>query len=343
MAAAAEQKLKIAGGTDGGDEELRLWLEGYLAEHSNVTTAELSRSDHIGGSKTALDAYLKGTYFLPKEVGGMGVNPENSNLEAKIRSYRDKREGTVRHGYKNSFLATRSWGQFQHACKTAIDENVIVIVYAKPGVGKSRCMLEYSSSRVSTLPIEILCSANITTRYFVQKIARELSLSDVPPTARLEDMIADKLKKNPRPLFVDQANYLNEKALGTICYLWEKARIPIVLLGTHDLKELFTRSRLTEDVRVQLSSRIAMHYPLMELSIEEVKSIVANVLGDRATGTVIKNIWDATHGNHRHLDMIMPRLSQLVDRNIDGLDDPNNKDVTMEKLIDTATSRLMVG
>lgn len=332
--------LQIVGGTKGvGDEELRLWLENYIKEHPHLDTKVLSRSDHIGVSRTGLDAYLNGTYFIPKESGGMGVNPANSQTENKIRAYRERVEGTVRHGYSNSFLETRSWMQFQHACKTAITENVIVVVYAKPGVGKSRCLQEYSTSKVTTMPIQILCSANITTRYFVQKIARELGLDDRPPTAQLEDRIAEKLKRNPRPIFVDQANYLNEKALGTVCYLWEKARIPFILIGTHNLFELFNTSRLTEDVREQLSSRVAMHYPLMELSLEEVKTIVSRAFEKDATPEMIAKIYQVTSGIHRHLDMILPRVKELQKRNEENLSDGS---VTMTDIIETAGRRLMV-
>lgn len=337
--AAAANKLTVVG-ANVGDEDLRLWLGDYLDEHEHLSTNDLARPDHIDASKTALDAYLKGTYFLDKTAGGMGVNPKTSKLQQKIQAYRNKVEGTVRHGYKNTFIETRSWKQLQHACKTAIEEGVIVVVWGKPGIGKSRCSLEFANKSTKTRPIEILCSANITTRYFVQKIARELGLSDVPPTAKLEDLIAEKLKRNPRPIFVDQANYLNEKALGSICYIWEKARVPIVLIGTKDLFELFTRSSLTEDVRVQLSSRVAMHYPLMELSPEEVKTIVIRVLGDRATPEVCRHIYEATQGNHRHLDMVMPRIAQAIERESEALDDGR---VSMDKLIDRATSRLLVG
>lgn len=337
----------VGGGRDVGDEELRQWLESYIAGHPHLTTTVLAHPDQIGGSRTQLDSYLNGTYFLPKAQGGMGVNPANSKLEGNIRAYRERVEGTVRHGYHNSFLQTRSWQQFQHACNTAIRENVIVIVYAKPGVGKSRCLMEYSTARLKTMPITVLCSANITTRYFVQKIAQQAGVRDNIPTAKLEDLICEKLKKNPRPLFVDQANYLNEKALGTICYLWERVRLPIVLIGTHDLKELFTKSNLTEDVRVQLSSRIAMHYPLKELSVEEVKTIVTAVLGSRATPYVIAHIMKATNNNHRHLDMILPRVSAAIDKHADGtgklISPADGKEVSVEELIDDAASRLMVG
>ncbi len=338
----AEAKLKIVGGAKSvGDEELRVWLETYIEEHPHLSTVVLSRNDHIGASRTALDAYLKGTYFVPKESGGSGVNPENSKTEDKIRAYREKVEGTIRHGFTNSFLETRNWNQFQYACKTAIEEKVIVVVYGKPGLGKSRCLQEYKTAKMTTMPIDILCSANITTRYFVQKIAREVGVDDTPPTAKLEDLIAEKLRKNvPRLLFVDQANYLNEKGLGTICYLWEKTRVPIVLLGTKDLIDLFMTSSLTQDVRAQLSSRVAWHCPLMELSIEEVKTICKRALGANATDEAVANLFNMTNGNHRHLDMVLPRVRELANRNLENLE---SGQISMKSIIEKAGSRIMVG
>jgi DNA transposition AAA+ family ATPase len=333
--------MKIVGGSKNvGNEELRLWLEKYIEDHPHLSTVELSRTDHIGASRTALDAYLKGIYFLPKEAGGHGVNPQNTQLEKKIELYREKVEGVVRGGVKNSYLVTRLWQQFQYLVKTAIDEKTIVVGYGKPGVGKSRALQQYKTEMMTTMPIEILCSANITTRYFVQKIATELGLNDRLPTARLEDLIAEKLKKSPRLLFVDQANYLNEKGLGTICYVWEKARIPIVLIGTKDLFNLFMQSSLTEDVRVQLSSRIGWHCPFVDLSVDEVKSIIHSILGSRATNQVVQQIYDMTHGNHRHLEMILPRIAAIVEKNEGEL---NSGDIQIETLVQKAGRRIMIG
>lgn len=338
----AEALLKIVGGAKAfGDEELRMWFDNYIKEHPHLSTVILSRSDHIGYKRSALDSYRKGMYFVSKDDGGLGVSPENSRIEEKIREYREKVEGTIRHGFTNSFLETRNWNQFQYACKTAIEEKVIVVVYGKPGLGKSRCLQEYKTTKMTTMPIDILCSANITTRYFVQKIAREVGVEDHYPTAKLEDMIAEKLKKNvPRLLFVDQANYLNEKGLGTICYLWEKTRLPIVLLGTKDLIDLFMTSSLTQDVRAQLSSRVAWHCPLMELSIEEVKTICKRALGDNATDAAVANLFNLTNGNHRHLDMILPRVIQLAVKRAELL---QKGSITMDDIVTKSSSKIMVG
>jgi DNA transposition AAA+ family ATPase len=336
----SEKKLQVVGKAQQWDEKLRQWLEKFIEEQPHLTLAILSRSDHIGVSRTALEQYIAGTYFLPKESGGIGTNPENSKVEHRIRAYREKVEGTVRHEYSNTFVDTRAWYQLQQACATAINENVIVVAYGKPGVGKSRGITEFAVRKMTTTPITILCSANVTTRYFVQRLARALSINETMPTARLEDAIAEKLKRNPRPIFVDQANYLNEKALGTICYVWEIARVPVVLLGTKDLYELFTTSRLTEDVRAQLSSRVAMHFPLAELSVGEVKAIIQRALGADATEELISQIYNVTGGVHRHVDMIVPRINELKKRNETKL---ATGEVTMEDIVTTAGRRLMVG
>src|ERR1700754_2015463 len=113
------------------DEELRLWLVGHIERNPHLTTVVLSRKEagYIGASKPQLDAYVKGIYFLPKENGGMGINPKGSNIETLVRNYRETVEGTVRHGYANSFIKTKTWHQLRLACSTAIEEKVIVVVY----------------------------------------------------------------------------------------------------------------------------------------------------------------------------------------------------------------------
>ncbi len=322
------------------DEELRQWLQRYLDEHPHHPTAVLSRAQYIGMSRKALDSYLSGTYFLPKEFGGEGVDRRVSKVERSIRAYRERVEGSSRHGYTNTFVETRAWLQVQQACATAINENAIVVISGKPGVGKSRCLTEYAVRKMTTAPISILCSPNITVRYFVQKVAQQLKLDDQATTSKLEDKIAEKLRRYPRPLLIDQANFLKEKGLGSLCYVWEVARVPIVLAGTQALHTLFTTSRLTEEVREQLSSRVAMYYPLPELTLAEAKAIIERGLGADATDEVVAQIVTVTGGIHRSVDMILPRILELKERNRKKLE---SGEVTMKQIITVAGTRVMAG
>jgi DNA transposition AAA+ family ATPase len=322
------------------DEELRSWLENYILRHPHHTTTVLSRSYYIGVTRSVLNSYLAKKYFLPKSLGGEGMNPQTTNIEHAIRTYRERIEGNNRQGYSNTFVATRTWLRLKEACVVAESEKVIVVVQGKPGIGKSRGLIEYAVQEMVIAPVMILCSTNITPHFFAQMIARELGLDDRMSTANLENLIIDKLRRDPRSLFVDQANYLSHKALGTICYVWERARIPIVLAGTRALFDLFTSSRLKEDVRAQLASRVALHYLLPELEIGEVKAMVSRALGEDATNEVIAQIYNITGGVHRHVDMIVPRVLELKERNLDGL---AKGEVSMKQIVTTAGSRLMAG
>lgn len=323
-----------------GDEELHNWLTSYIQRYPHHTTAVLSRSDFIGISRPALESYLEGTYFLPVEAGGQGADPQTSTIEAAIRNYRLRVEGTERHGLLDSFLETGGYKKLRQACRIAISENLIVIVYGRPGSGKSTGLNEIAKREMITAPIIILCSKNVTWHYFVEMLAESLGLNTRVKTSKLEDIIAEKLKRTPRTVFVDQANYLDERGLGTICHIWEKARIPIALFGTKDLFDLFMNSRQTEDVRAQLSSRVGFHFLLPELSIEEVKSIVQRALGPNATDEIIAQIYNITDGIHRHVDMLLKRAIYLRETNKKKLE---TGEVTMKEIITTAGSRLIIG
>jgi DNA transposition AAA+ family ATPase len=105
----------------------------------------------------------------------------------------------------------------------------------KPGVGKTRSLIEFAARKMSTAPLSILCSPNITTQYFVQRLAQEKKLHDRGTTSKLEDRVIEKLRRNPSPVFVDQANYLKEKGFVGVCCIWEMARTPVILVGTNAL------------------------------------------------------------------------------------------------------------
>lgn len=332
-----DERIRVVEPVPQYDETLRQWLEKFIKDHPHLSTKELSRSHHIGVTRSYLDAYLERKIFLSKEQGGYGV--KNSKIEDQIRAFRERVEGTERHGSQAGFVKTRTFTVLQQAIQTAIRRNVIVVAYGPPGVGKTKCLTEFSVSNLQTPPISILCSMNITVRDFVEQIAGELNLDTRASTAKLERVVAEKLRRAPRILFIDQANYLNEKALGSICFWWDKARVPIVLVGTALLYENFMTSRLTEDVRAQLSRRVAVSYPLPSLEIEEAKSIITRALGQDATDENVTLIFNLTGGLFGNLDNLFDYFYDVKKLNERKL---KAGDVTIEKVIRTAATKLMI-
>jgi hypothetical protein len=102
---------------------------------------------------------------------------------------------------------------------------------------------------------------------------------------------------------------------------------------------LFFKSKLTEDVRAQISSRIALHYPLAELTPKESKTIIQRGLGGDGTDEVVAQIYNITEGIYRHVEMILPRIIELKSKNRQELEEGT---VKMQAIINTAGSRLMI-
>lgn len=321
-----------------GDEELRQWLENYIKEHPHLTTWVLGQQDHTGVSRTALDDYLAGTYFLAKESGGKGVSPNRSDIEKRIRAYREKVDGVIAGGAAVGFLESIAYRRLCTLWDLLVERKVIGIAHSGPGDGKTFPLQQLLAHRNTSRPISILCSRNVTTGYFVQRLAEEASLSVHYSIPRLEDMIADKLKKNPRGIVVDQANYLNERGLGTICHIWERARVPIMLVGTEELFKLFMTSNMTQDVRAQLTSRVALNCPLSRLTIKEAKTFLQRTLGKLATDENVAKIMEVTGGGFRSLTFIVPEIDRLKRVNEEKL---HAGKITMDDIIVAAGSRLM--
>jgi hypothetical protein len=146
-------------------------------------------------------------------------------------------------------------------------------------------------------------------------------------------------KNKQSALFIDQANYLSEKALGTICYVWEVACVPVVLAGTKSFYELFTSSRLTEDVRSQLSSRIEMHYPLSGLSLGEAKALIQRELGKYGNDDEdIAQIYNIAGGLMRQTSTLIKNLLELIALNREELESGK---VALKELIAKAGSKLL--
>lgn len=327
-------KLEIVGRDATFDILLLNRLKRFMEKHPHITPKVLARKENVNFSEAAIAAYLKETYFLSKELGGQGVQAGGgSRLETNIRAYLDRMEGTEREqGYRDEFVETATWKRFSAACNTAIERNVIVVLYGPPGLGKSRCLREYAKRNLTTSPVMVLCSANVTTRFFAQKIGDELRLNTRLSTAELEDKITERLKRSPRPIFVDQANYLNDKGLGLLCHIWEVSQVPIVMLGTQDLFSLFSASRLTEDVRMQLATRVEWPCPLAELSQKECTRLVEQTLGTVSEADA-REIYRITRGNFRFLARTLRNLTELRQANGDAGE--------LADLIEAARARLI--
>ena len=114
---------------------------------------------------------------------------------------------------------------------------------------------------------------------------------------------------------------------------------PHRLGGDQNIVREFYRSKLTEDVRGQSASRIALHCLLPELTKVETEAILRHALGAEAPDEMIEQIHQVTGGNFHSVDMIIPRILELEHRNRQKLADGT---VKTNEIIKVAAACLMV-
>jgi hypothetical protein len=95
---------------------------------------------------------------------------------------------------------------------------------------------------------------------------------------------------------------------------------------------------MTQDVRAQLTSRVALNCPLSRLTIKEAKTFVQRALGKEATDQDVAKIMEVTGGIFRGLNFIVPEIDRLKHVNKEKL---RAGSITMEDIIVAAGSRLM--
>jgi hypothetical protein len=73
----------------------RLFIIAARLCHYPLSSTFAEGIQYIGAPRAALESYLEGLYFLPKESGGEGNNTRNSEIEPLIRAYRERVEGLL--------------------------------------------------------------------------------------------------------------------------------------------------------------------------------------------------------------------------------------------------------
>lgn len=339
-------KIRPMGDSRPWDEELRAWLEAYMSAHPHLTPDRLASSDYLSRrepvSPALITQYVQGKYFLPKELGGQGVRwtPENK-IERVVRAFRQDVESELYLPAAQRFEETDTWRRVQYACDLALREGCIVVIYGHYGVGKSRSLAEFCDRHMRSRPVSVLCSGVTTARSLTATLAERMRVSPRGSLAQVLDRTAERFRSLRRPLFVDQANYLDRRAISCITHIWEVAKpLGVVLAGTPTLYDtLVSPSALgTSDERGQLTSRIRFLLPVGGLSVEEVHRIVA----PRMEGWSERDsqiLHEVVGGNHRRLAMCLNDLAALWARHRSAVQAGR---YTPRQIIERATDRLLV-
>lgn len=145
----------------------------------------------------------------------------------------------------SSFIQTKNVRSFLVSMNAVLhaDEGVLVAVWGRAGRGKTRTSIEYHAEEncVYRRALKLW-----TELWMLQDLCFELGVrKDQLPgrKAKAWAIIVDSLKKDPRPVFIDEADKINHNLLEVVRDLADITGCPFVLVGEEELLPLMERNR----------------------------------------------------------------------------------------------------
>lgn len=254
----------------------RAWAEAYRKENK---LSKAAMAEHINYSRTVYSRFEEGTY-----------DGDPDPVRAAIRALRDRVEGpgglSVVVGFRETSTAATVFDAYALA-----QAGELVILIGESGEGKSEALKEIArraSRNGHVTPVYFECTVFTSAFALVSALGKAVGCDRRPnPDSLLRD-IAEKLKRTPRPLLLDEVHYAHEKALEAVRQIRDQSGVGIVLAGTSTFAGLgfgqLGKSDLLQDLMdhrphlEQIISRATI-WKVPGLKPAEVEAIAHDVLG----------------------------------------------------------------
>ena len=182
----------------------------------------------------------------------------------------------------------------------------MALVYGAFGLGKSQTIMWWVTNNDA---IYVRCNHNISPRWLLSEIVKELDEVPCYTSQRLFEQIEEKLKYNPKILVVDEIDYLfsNKHTIETLRDIHDKLGIPVLLVGME-----------LADKKLQkyghINDRIFAKLKFEKLSKENFREIIETLSEVKFSDNAIKYI---TNRNlqFRQIVKIITKAEQLANTN----------------------------
>lgn len=182
----------------------------------------------------------------------------------------------------------------------------MALVYGAFGLGKSQTIMWWVTNNDA---IYVRCNHNISPRWLLSEIVKELDEVPCYTSQRLFEQIEEKLKYNPKILVVDEIDYLfsNKHTIETLRDIHDKLGIPVLLVGME-----------LADKKLQkyghINDRIFAKLKFEKLSKEDFKEIIETLSEVKFSDNAIKYI---TNRNlqFRQIVKVITKAEQLANTN----------------------------
>ena len=211
---------------------------------------------------------------------------------------------------KNSLIKTRNVKRFislmDNLQNTPSNVSKMALVYGAFGLGKSQTIMWWVTNHDA---IYVRCNHNISPRWLLSEIVKELDEVPCYTSQRLFEQIEEKLKYNPKILVVDEIDYLfsNKHTIETLRDIHDKLGIPVLLVGME-----------LADKKLQkyghINDRIFAKLKFEKLSKEDFKEIIETLSEVKFSDNAIRYIINRNL-QFRQIVKVITKSEQLANTN----------------------------
>lgn len=182
----------------------------------------------------------------------------------------------------------------------------MALVYGAFGLGKSQTIMWWVTNNDA---IYVRCNHNISPRWLLSEIVKELDEVPCYTSQRLFEQIEEKLKYNPKILVVDEIDYLfsNKHTIETLRDIHDKLSIPVLLVGME-----------LADKKLQkyghINDRIFAKLKFEKLSKEDFKEIIETLSEVEFSDNAIRYIANRNL-QFRQIVKVITKSEQLANTN----------------------------
>jgi hypothetical protein len=244
------------------------------------------------------------------------------SVEAALRAYFLKLERIEARARRAEFIPTLTANLILEKLREADERQALVLLYGPPGIGKTFAIEEFIDrveKQEDPRKAEVLvvtAHAASTPKSLMAALCLRAGIPHQATASTLAESLVRKLKTGHYLVIVDEANHLDIEAMELLRYVYDLARLGVVLVGTLRLYEIFTDGSRPAGELEQLWSRVGICELLPGLTEYEARQMIQNALGRIAEATT-KQILRQTGNSIRRLTKLLERLRELEDINGD--------------------------
>ncbi|KAB2908956.1 MAG: AAA family ATPase [Ignavibacteriales bacterium] len=302
----------------------RDWI---IANYDRLKAQGVIKSQNTAAKALGLSATALSQYFAGKYMGD--IDSVERSLEKYINLLLTRQ---ITNTTRKVWVDTQNSNTVLAICQRVHVHVSFGVVTGRAGVGKTEALKRYAKENPDVIYLEV--DTAFSPRELMKAILKTLGGDFKGSINELKIAVINRLKDSGRMIIVDQAEYLNERALDLLRTVHDQANVGILLAGMH---RLYQNLYGTKGVNEQILTRVGAYANLEALPEADVDKIVTAHFPELEDEDLRQLFYTSCKGNTRRLTLLIKNV-QLNQQSRVGVTDSLFLD---EKTIASANAILL--